>query len=54
MRYPLKFDIITAGKKNIAEYPGRPAEPDGSHMKGVGMTYRQKCLKVVPASFLFA
>ena len=53
MRYPLKFDIITAGKKNIAEYPGRPAEPDGSHIKGVGITVSENSL-VVPMPFLFA
>ena len=36
---------IRAFVKNY-EYPGRLAEPDGSHIKGVGITYRQKCLRL--------
>lgn len=38
-------------QKNIVEYPGRPAEPDGSHIKGVGITVSENPL-VVPVPFL--
>ena len=33
------------------EVPHREHLLAGVSLKGVGMTYRQKCLKVVPASF---
>lgn len=43
---------IRAFVKNY-EYPGRLAEPDGSHIKGVGITVSENSL-VVPMPFLFA